>query len=591
MSLERGNAGEKFKLRARAEEFASNLSLEAYLDRVHGIRLPTFEATEQFDYTAYVEDAAEAVASKPGWEALPDDIMLGFFSFAKFLMYCDLDPANWPASGRISERPLVRGLLSEGFEADAAMTPEDAPIDPHIPRAEMLHIVDSDSSQALVVHEVRNGRDLVVQGPPGTGKSQTIANIVAAAVADGRTVLFVAEKMAALEVVKRRLDANGVGDACLELHSNKANKRALLEELRRTWELGAPRAQEPGTLNARLAKARDRLNGHAARMHAPHGSAGLTPFQVIGHLTRLRSDGRQPNDMRLDAPERWTRDGLLERREVLGELVERIEAIGVPAEHPWRGVGLESILPTDVERLSGRVAELGGRLSSLRDAGAALAAELGLDTAERLADLGVAFALAERLAGTPDLAREALASDVWDGSPEAVARLLEVGGEHAAARAELGPAFREGAWSADLSAYIPTLSRLPSDGLGQRRRGLAAAAPADRRWRCAGGQPRPRRARRSRGARLPDRGRRPGRGGAARQPGSLRRGPLGQWCRAGRRPRVRRCGARGGADADRRRPLGRGLGRRSRVKPIRSLHRKMRRKAARAGIACTAGSL
>ncbi|MCZ4238094.1 AAA family ATPase, partial [Staphylococcus equorum] len=81
----------------------------------------------------------------------------------------------------------------------------------------------------------------VIQGPPGTGKSQTIANIIAAAIGDGKRVLFVAEKMAALEVVKRRLDATGVGDACLELHSNKANKRALLDELRRTWELGAPR--------------------------------------------------------------------------------------------------------------------------------------------------------------------------------------------------------------------------------------------------------------------------------------------------------------------------------------------------------------
>ncbi|WP_164457108.1 AAA domain-containing protein, partial [Pseudomonas viridiflava] len=95
-----------------------------------------------------------------------------------------------------------------------------------------LHILDCDSSQAIAIHEVRRGRDMVIQGPPGTGKSQTIANIIASAIKDGKTVLFVAEKMAALEVVKRRLDEKGVGDACLELHSNKANKRAVLDELR-----------------------------------------------------------------------------------------------------------------------------------------------------------------------------------------------------------------------------------------------------------------------------------------------------------------------------------------------------------------------
>jgi hypothetical protein len=209
VSLERGNAGEKFKLRARPEEFASNLSLEAYLDRVHGIRLPAFEATDNFEPLTYMDEVADAVAAKPGWAVLHDDMALGFFSFAKFLMYRDLDPATWPDHARISERPLVRGLLADGFDSADGMIPEDAKIDPFIPPSEMLHILDSDSSQALAVHEVRRGRDMVIQGPPGTGKSQTIANIVASAVADGKTVLFVAEKMAALEVVKRRLDATG----------------------------------------------------------------------------------------------------------------------------------------------------------------------------------------------------------------------------------------------------------------------------------------------------------------------------------------------------------------------------------------------
>nr|WP_081608935.1 AAA domain-containing protein [Paramagnetospirillum caucaseum] len=100
--------------------------------------------------------------------------------------------------------------------------------------------MDADSSQTLAIEEVRRGRNLVIQGPPGTGKSQTIANLIAGAVAGGRKVLFVAEKMAALDVVKRRLDAIGLGAVCLELHSNKANKRAVLDELRRTKELGRP---------------------------------------------------------------------------------------------------------------------------------------------------------------------------------------------------------------------------------------------------------------------------------------------------------------------------------------------------------------
>ena len=157
----------------------------------------------------------------------------------------------------------------------------------------MRHIVDCDSSQTLAVHDAQHGHSLVIQGPPGTGKSQTIANIIAAAIADGKTVLFVAEKMAALDVVKRRLDQAGVGDACLELHSNKANKRLLLEELRRTWG-SSPRGDFANSLNTSLLEARDALNAHVARMHQVHSPSGLTPYRAIGELVRLRKDGRPP---------------------------------------------------------------------------------------------------------------------------------------------------------------------------------------------------------------------------------------------------------------------------------------------------------
>lgn len=460
--LERGNAGEKFKLRMRPEDYASNLSLEAFLDRVHGIRLPAFEAGEAFAPVAYFAEVAEAVSSKPNWEVQPDVIVLGFFSFAKFLMYRDLDPATWPNGGRITDRALVRGLLSDGFEGSEGMIPEDANIDPFIPPSEMLHIVDSDSSQALAVHEVRRGRDMVIQGPPGTGKSQTIANIIASAIADGKTVLFVAEKMAALEVVKRRLDATGVGDACLELHSNKANKRAVLEELRRTWELGAPRHQDAGSLHARLTTARDRLNDHAERMHAPHPASGLTPYQVVGQLSRLRLDGEKPGNLTLVAPETWSVDEFAERHGVIGDLAERIDVIGRPGEHAWRGVGLSSILPTDVERLEERLGGLIERLAALDASQAALANLLELAPIRKLDDVAVLVALANRLAGTPPLEGPALADAAWERRIDDIDLLLTTGQRHTELERDLGSKVTAAGRTTDLSETTAALDELPS---------------------------------------------------------------------------------------------------------------------------------
>jgi hypothetical protein len=191
VTLERAKAGERFSLRARQEEITSNLSLEAWLDREHGLAMPPFDATDDFDPVTYLAAVAQAVSTKAGWQVEPDDIVLGFFSFAKFLMYRDLDPANWPDQG-ILNQPVVRSLLGDGFESDGESVSDDVAIDDLIPSADMLHIVDADSSQTLAIHDVRRGRNLVIQGPPGTGKSQTIANVIAAAVADGKTVLFVA---------------------------------------------------------------------------------------------------------------------------------------------------------------------------------------------------------------------------------------------------------------------------------------------------------------------------------------------------------------------------------------------------------------
>jgi hypothetical protein len=462
VALERGNAGEKFKLRARPEDFASNLSLEAYLDRVHGIRLPAFEASDAFDPTAYMAEVAEAVSAKPDWTVQHDDVSIGFFSFAKFLMYRDLDPATWPEHARISERPLIRGLLSDGFEGAGGMIPEDANIDPYIAPVEMVHIVDCDSSQALAVHEVRRGRDMVIQGPPGTGKSQTIANIIASAIADGRTVLFVAEKMAALDVVKRRLDATGVGDACLELHSSKANKRALLEELRRTWELGAPKGRSAGSLNERLTEARDALNGHAQRMHRRHDASGLTPYQAIGQLVRLRLQGERPNDVALEDPETWSQDGYAERHGVLSELVERVGAIGRPADHVWRGVGIASVTPMEVDRLTTRFATLADpvatveaehdRLATLLEGGAARTPDGSTALIDR----------ARLVAGAPVIGADALASEVWIDGRESLDATVTAGERLAELRTRLEGLLRPSAWSADIDEMRSVLERLPS---------------------------------------------------------------------------------------------------------------------------------
>lgn len=362
VELMRAKAGERFKIKVRDDDIISNLSLETFLSRVHQITLPTLNIDDKFYLTDYFTEIKKTISLKEGWEVLENEVNLGLFSYAKFMMYTDLDPDNWPPDSKITDQESIKCLLETGFSSGELIS-DDIVIDSVIPPREMLHILDSDSSQTLAIHEIRNGKSLVIQGPPGTGKSQTIANIIASAVADGKKVLFVAEKMAALEVVKRRLDQAGVGDACLELHSNKTNKRAFLEELKRVWELGSPRGEFPDTLVNNLTESRDILNNHPTRIHKTYMPSGLTPYKVMAQLVRLRQSGFDPNNYKLDGYESWSDDDFAKRHALIDELIERISDIGIPDSHPWNGIDRTEILPSEVERLTASLTNLKSEIS------------------------------------------------------------------------------------------------------------------------------------------------------------------------------------------------------------------------------------
>lgn len=460
--LERGSAAERFKLRARQEDYASNLSLEGFLDRIHKITLPTFEPSDQFSFDDYASQVAAAVSIKPDWSVQPDDIVLGFFSFAKFLMYRDLDPSLWPQSGKFTDRPLITSLVSDGFSSTDELLAEDAKIDEQISPAEMTHIVDADSTQTVAIHEARRGRNLVIQGPPGTGKSQTIANIIAAAVADGKTVLFVAEKMAALEVVKRRLDQAGVGDACLELHSNKANKRALLAELQHTWDLGVPRAEGIDAIDRSLTDARDLLNAHAARLHRVYHPYGLSPYQVIGHLSRLRRRGMPPAEIELNGAVTWEPETRSRIMSLLSELGLRIDDIGVPSDHPWHGVGLVGITPLDLERLVVRLRDALAATTALVGDMTYVANALERSPSRTIEDFKPEIEIAERLATRPDgINSEAIGNDVWQTSLPDIERLVRDGSELEQLSAQVSEVFVDAAWQFDPSTFVTSFQRLP----------------------------------------------------------------------------------------------------------------------------------
>lgn len=273
VTLTRASARERFKLSYSGEELATNLSLRERL-KDEGIELSNLPDTDDISPSAYAAATSRAVAGMPSWEVLPDAIALGFFSFAKLMMYRDLDPELWPLTAALEDHAIIRGLLGDGFRGDEASVATDGTaVDTVVDISTVGHVVDADSSQTLAIEDVRIGRNLVIQGPPGTGKSQTITNLIASAVREGKRVLFVAEKMAALNVVRSNLDRIGLGQICLELHSHKAKKKVVLEDLEQTYRSSEVAARGRLGIADDLRRSRDELNDHAVRMHTPRAAS------------------------------------------------------------------------------------------------------------------------------------------------------------------------------------------------------------------------------------------------------------------------------------------------------------------------------
>ncbi len=452
--LARPTVTSKFKLTLRDDELATNLSLKAKLQKDFEIPLPEIADPDEVDPGSYYRSVEMAIAGQTRWKVHRDKLVLWFFSFAKYLMYRDLDPSVWPQDSPLTSHPLIRGLLNDGFSSVPPVCGESESIDAVIPPGNMIHVTDADSSQALVIEEVRQGRNLVVQGPPGTGKSQTITNIIATAVKEGKRVLFVAEKMAALEVVKSRLDRLDLGAMCLELHSHKANKKTVLAELAKTLDLGRPRVEGIERHLELLTTVRDRLNQHATAMNSVVPGVELTPFQILGRLVSCYSSSIEPVPFIIPDLETWTRSVFEDRCGRLRQMESILKEIGHPREHPWLGVELMApLLPSALPKLLREIQELRVTLESVHRNIQQLTTLLCVTPPDMvpLKWIGSLVRVAQQCRAAPPMDRSTSASTVWESQIDDIDRLVGHGEKLLRSRLSLSGKVTDEAWELDFT--------------------------------------------------------------------------------------------------------------------------------------------
>lgn len=450
VKLDRSSAADRFKLRWREEPASPNLTLQAKMRTEFALTIEDFTDEDEVDLAGYCAKVAETVSNQKRWEVLPDAMVLGFFSFSKFLMYRDLDPNNWPAEAGIDTKEMIGALLRDGFPESAPLVADGAAIDDVIRPIELHHVVDADSSQTVVIAEAAGGRSIVVKGPPGTGKSQTITNIIAAAVAREKKVLFVAEKMAALDVVHRRLRQVGLGPLTLELHSNKVNKRVVLEELRRTRDAQHRPARGDLTIVEKLGEASSELNSFARRLHKPLSPSGLTPQAILGRLTRAQLGDGSPFE--LQGADSWDRETVAKNLAIIADVAERARTLGAVPKNVWRGVRCAALDPVERQALGKRIVAVSAILERACALASVASENLGAPAASTIADLRASLDVLSVTPVPSGTDRTALTVPVWAQGRDELQRLIDAGRSYSASWHDAEQFFNDAGLAADYAA-------------------------------------------------------------------------------------------------------------------------------------------
>lgn len=413
ISLRSGHGAEQstaipYYFKYSEEEIEANLTLRAKLRNDFGIELPAFGENDTPE--SYFDQVRRLIEPQQNWK-IRREMVIANLSFHKFRMWQDLDPKAWEGQ-KFLEHPILRDFII-GRPVGNHFASEDYDLDTPSVQASLPPLIeDADSSQHSALLDAIKGNNLVIEGPPGTGKSQTITNLIAAAMAQGKTVLFVAEKKAALDVVEARLKRAGLGAFCLELHGNQVRTNQVAHALQQRLSQKG-RFERPGKIQEKkrqLEADKKRLIEYVETVNQAFGNCGQRLQEIIGCRERLRNgfsfDLSQIETITLPDAESLTLPDVYRLEESarffaahLGLILSR----GELRSHPWNGLGNHQFRPDDERALFSALGEMRNALSAIMVQLDSIRVEMGIHGEDRDALLDEMLRIESKL---PELSPE-----------------------------------------------------------------------------------------------------------------------------------------------------------------------------------------
>lgn len=329
IDIVRKSAGRGYAMQMRDEDSQINITLLEFLKQNYEITIPGINPPPQdehgLDMPKIFAVIRKAVMSLEMWDVL-EVAVIGNFSFSQFVMWNDIhNNKNF-----LEKNKIVHSLIEGAVDWDCTIPEDVDQEDAYLP-------VTADASQLHAINMAAAGVSFVLHGPPGTGKSQTITALIANALTKGKTVLFVAEKRAALEVVQKRLAALGIDDFCLKLHSNKATKKAVLNQLRRGLEIDMKGTKTDYEQRiADIHAMRTELDTYAKALHKKR-NFGKSLRQLIDLYESIPEEKEQVKFSESSIA-KITESDLNSQKNNLERLISAGRAIGHPYQHPLAAV-------------------------------------------------------------------------------------------------------------------------------------------------------------------------------------------------------------------------------------------------------------
>lgn len=338
IKITRENVSSPFIVEYNDDDVILNPALALKLKKEFQIYLDDIDVSDiqDTDVVKIFECVQKKIEKQKKWKLL-NNIYIGLFSFAKFVMYKDIDQNQ----EKIKASNLIKYICGKG-EAQYTNINEVCPVnelDTNVLPQDTYQILDADSSQQQAIAFVKANNNLVIKGPPGTGKSQTIANIIAELLSQGKKVLFVSQKIAALSVVKSRLDSHGLEPYCLELHSDKTNRKQILQNLLDSMTTSSI-ANHTGSSLEILQKKKIELNEYVKAVSTPIGTLNKKPFEAIG---KVCATGFDDFECIFDDFDKWDSATLEYKKSLFTNLKNILSILGNPKLFSWYGAHVQNL--------------------------------------------------------------------------------------------------------------------------------------------------------------------------------------------------------------------------------------------------------